>query len=172
MQTKLRKMGCDDVILIAYDGSRDPRSAIDHAGELFSGEPTTVLTVWEPFIDVMTRTASGLGLAPGTVDFEEIDRAYEQGARERAAEGVERAQRAGLNAQPRTRARHRTIAEAILSEADAVEARLIVLGTRGLAGIVSLLLGSVSHAILQHADRPVIVVPSPEAAHQSAAHRR
>ena len=40
-----------------------------------------MLTVWEPFIDVMTRTGSGHGLAPGTVDFEEIDRAYEQSAR-------------------------------------------------------------------------------------------
>ena len=120
----------------------------------------------------MTRTGSGLGLAPGSVDFEEIDRAYEQSAHERAAEGVERAQRAGLNAQPRTRARHTATADAILSGADAVEARLIVLGTRVLAGIKSLLLGSVSHAVLQHADRPVIVVPSPEAAHQRAAHRR
>ncbi|MGZ4325074.1 MAG: universal stress protein, partial [Solirubrobacteraceae bacterium] len=50
------------MILIAYDGSPDARSAIDHAGELFSGEPATVLTVWEPFIDVMTRTGAGLGL--------------------------------------------------------------------------------------------------------------
>ena len=160
------------MILIAYDGSSDARSAIDRAGELLSGEPATVLTVWEPFIDVMARTGAGLGLAPGIVDYEEIDRAYEQSARERAAEGVERADRAGLNAQPRTRIRHTTIADAILSEADEVGARLIVLGTRGLTGIKSVLMGSVSHAVLQHADRPVIVVPSPDVARERAAHRR
>ena len=160
------------MILIAYDGSPDSQSAIDHAGKLLPGEPATVLTVWEPFIDVMARTGAGLGLAPGIVDYEEIDRAYEQSARERAAEGVDLADRAGLNAQPRTRIRHTTIADAILSEADEVGARLIVLGSRGLTGIKSLLMGSVSHAVLQHADRPVIVVPSPDVARERTAHRR
>ena len=160
------------MILIAYDGSADAQSAIDKAGELFHGQPATVLTVWEPFVDVMTRTGAGFGLAPGTVDYEQIDRAYERSARERAAEGVERATRASLNAQPRTRARHTTIAYAILEEADEVGASVIVLGTRGLTGIKSLLLGSVSHALLQHADRPVVVVPSPDAAKERSEHRR
>jgi hypothetical protein len=43
------------------------------------------------------------------------------------------------------------------------------MGTRGLTGINSMLLGSVSHAVLQHADRPVIVIPSPEVTRQRAA---
>jgi nucleotide-binding universal stress UspA family protein len=158
------------VILIAYDGSKDAQAAIDQAGELMGGEPTTVLSVWEPSIEVMTRI--GLGFAPGYVDFERIDKAYEESARERAAEGAQRAGRAGLNAQPRTRARDSTIAATILAEADEVGARAIVLGTRGLTGVKSLWLGSVSHAVLQHADRPVIVVPSPEVARERAAHRR
>ena len=158
------------MILIAYDGSKDAQSAIDLAGDLMSGEPTTVLSVWEPFVDVMART--GLGVGPGVIDFEAIDKAYEESARERAAEGAQRAARAGLNAQPRTRARHATIAATILAEADKLGASAIVLGSRGLTGVKSLLLGSVSHAVLQHADRPVIVVPSPKVAHERAAHRR
>ena len=72
---------------------------------------------------------------------------------------------------PRTLPRHTTIAEAIFSEADEVGGRAIVLGTCGLAEIKSLWLGSVSHAVLQHADRPVIVAPSPEVAHERATHR-
>jgi nucleotide-binding universal stress UspA family protein len=40
------------------------------------------------------------------------------------------------------------------------DAETIVVGTRGRSGIKSMLLGSVSHAVLQHADRPVLVVPS------------
>jgi hypothetical protein len=35
----------------------------------------------------------------------------------------------------------------------------MVLGARGLGGVGSLL-GSVSHRVLQHADRPVLVIPS------------
>ncbi len=161
------------MILIAYDGSKDAQSAIDLAGELMAGEPATVLSVWEPFVDVMTRTGVvGIGFTPIDIDSEQIDKAYEQSARERAAEGVQRARSAGLNAEPRVGVRHATIAATILAEADQVGARAIVLGTRGLTGIKSLLLGSVSHAVLQHADRPVIVVPSPEIAHKRAAQHR
>lgn len=161
------------MILIAYDGSKDAQSAIDQAGELIAGEPATVLSVWEPFVDVMTRTGVvGVSFTPLDIDSEQIDKAYEEGARERAAEGAQRARRAGLNAEPRTRARHETIAATILAEADQVGARAIVLGTRGLTRIKSLLLGSVSHAVLQHADRPVIVVPSPEIAHKRTTQHR
>ena len=158
------------MILIAYDGSNDAQAAIDLAGQLMGGEPATVLSVWEPFVSVMART--GLGIGPGVIDFEALDKAYEESARELAAEGARRAARAGLNAQPRTRARHTTIAATILAEADMLGASAIVLGSRGLTGIKSLLLGSVSHAVLQHADRPVIVIPSSEVAHERAAHRR
>ena len=158
------------MILIAYDGSKDAQSAIERAGELMSGEPATVLSVWESFVDVMTRTGAGLGLVSGNIDFEAFDKASEESARERAEEGAQRARHAGLNAQPRTQIRDATIAATILVEADRVGASAIVLGTRGLTGVKSLLLGSVSHAVLQHADRPVIVVPSPEVARERATH--
>ena len=59
-----------------------------------------------------------------------------------------------------------------LSEADDAKANAIVLGTRGLTGLKSLMLGSVSHAVVQHADRPVIIVPSPEITAKRAASRR
>jgi nucleotide-binding universal stress UspA family protein len=45
------------------------------------------------------------------------------------------------------------------------------MGSRGLTGVKSLLLGSVSHAVIQHADRTVIVVPSPEVAAARARER-
>ena len=38
------------------------------------------------------------------------------------------------------------------------------MGSRGLTGLKPLLLGSVSHAVIQHASRMVIVVPSPQVA--------
>jgi nucleotide-binding universal stress UspA family protein len=159
------------MILIAYDGSPDARAAIASAGELYPGEPATVLVVWQPFLEVMAHSGAGLGLVPGMVDFEAIDQANEQAARDRAFDGVELAREAGLNSQPRTRCQRTTIADAILEEADAVGASAVVVGTRGLRGVKSMLLGSVSHAVLQHADRPVVVVPSPKLAdHRPAEH--
>jgi nucleotide-binding universal stress UspA family protein len=159
------------MILICYDGSPDSRSAIAHAGKLMPGETATVLTVWESFIDVMTRTSAGIGYWTQEMNLEEIDADSEQSARARADEGVKHARRAGLNPQPLTSVRGATTAYTILAKADEVEANAIVLGTRGLTGVKSLLLGSVSHAVLQHADRPVMVVPSPEIAAKRAAHR-
>jgi nucleotide-binding universal stress UspA family protein len=155
------------MILIAYDGSADAQAAIERAGELLSGETATILTVWERFVDVVTRTGAGMPI--GEVDYESLDRGYEEQARQRADEGVERAGAAGLNAQGRTRGRHNSIASTILAEADDVGAGAIVLGTRGLTGLRSLLLGSVSHAVVQHAHVPVLVVPSAETANRRAA---
>jgi nucleotide-binding universal stress UspA family protein len=157
------------LILIAYDGSADAQAAIAHAGELMPGQPATVLTVWERLVDVMTRTGAGLGI--GEVDFESIDRGSEDQARERAEEGAEHARRAGLKPKAHTQARERSVAATILAQAEDVGASAIVMGTRGLTGLKSLLLGSVSHAVLQHADRAVIVVPSAEVAAERAKHR-
>jgi nucleotide-binding universal stress UspA family protein len=154
------------VILICYDGSPDSRAAIERAGELLGGR-AAILTVWEPIVEVMART--GAARFAVAVDVEKIDSDTEQEARERAEEGVEHARKAGFDPEPRVRPVDTTIAQAILSEANDVDASVVVLGTRGLTGLKSLLLGSVSHAVLQHADRPVMVVPSPDVAAGRAA---
>jgi nucleotide-binding universal stress UspA family protein len=158
------------MILIAYDGSPDSQAAIDEAGELLRSEPATVLTVWVPFFEVIARTGAGLGFAPG-FDDTDIDAASEANAKARAEEGVERAGKAGLDAQSRTRAQATTVAEAIIAEAADVGASAIVIGTRGLTGLKSVLLGSVSHAVLQHAELPVIVTPSADVAAARRARR-
>jgi nucleotide-binding universal stress UspA family protein len=152
------------MILICYDGSPDAEAAIDHTAALLGGRPAIVLTVWEPLADVMARTGAGLAYSSPTVDYAEVDRASEDAARARAEEGAERARRAGLEAQPRTAERGGTVSQTILATAEELGADVIVMGTRGLTGLKSLFLGSVSRGVLQHADRPVIVVPSPTGA--------
>lgn len=162
------------MIVISYDGSPDAQAAIDRAAELMNGAPATVVTVWESFLDVVARTGWGGIAAFGATatDSDELDAESAKSAEATAAEGAERALRAGLQAESRARRREGTIAETILSEADDVSANLIVVGTRGRSGLKSLLLGSVSHAVLQHADRPVMVALSRETAAERAAHRR
>lgn len=152
------------MILICYDGSADASAAIAQGGELLKGQPATVLTVWQPFSVLATRIAIGWAMVPSLPDPEEIDRTSATSAHKRAEEGASLARDAGFAAEARTCSQETGISEAILDEADAVGATAILMGSRGLTGLKSLLLGSVSHAVLQHADRPVIVVPSPEVA--------
>jgi nucleotide-binding universal stress UspA family protein len=156
------------MILIAYDGSDDAKAAIEHAARLFPGERVVVLTVWERFIDTMARIG---GVGAIVLDYDEIDADAEQGARERAQEGAAMAKEAGLEAEARIAVVDTTTADAILSEAAAVEASVVVCGSRGYTGLKSLMLGSVSHHVLQHADLPVVVVPSPAVARARAEQR-
>ncbi len=50
-------------------------------------------------------------------------------------------------------------AEKILTESRELSAEMIVLGSHGHGALHNLLVGSVSEAVLRHADRPVLVVP-------------
>jgi nucleotide-binding universal stress UspA family protein len=144
-------------LLIAYDGSADAKAAVTLAGHLFDGSTAVVLTVWEGFSEVVSRASSGVS---STFDFEQIQAQCAQWARERAAEGAGHARAAGLQAETRVAEQRESIADTILEEAEATGAELVVVGTRGLSGVKSFLLGSVSRAVLQHAGLPVLVAPS------------
>ena len=152
------------MIVICYDGSKDARAAIEKAAELFASQPVTVLTVWQPFIEVAARSSLGFGMVPSIPDAGELDEASRQAATQAADDGVKLARELGLKAEPRVASQLTTTGRAILSEADDVGASAIVMGSRGLTGVKSMLLGSVSHEVIQRADRTVAVVPSPEVA--------
>ena len=155
------------MILICYDGSADAQAAVDRAGLLMAGGEATVLVVWETILETMTRHGSlGMGMIGFSDDDGAADDAIKQAAVDTAAAGAQRATAAGLVAQPRIVNRDDGIAAVILAEAAALDAGVIVLGTRGLGSVKSLMLGSVSHAVLHHADRAVLVVPSPSLAEQ------
>lgn len=165
------------MILVAYDGSADAHSAIDRVARLMPGATTTVLSVWEPYVNMLARTgALGMGMSVGSAgtyaDAQRIDAANRERALEKATEGAGRATAAGLVAEARCEGREGDVANTVLVVAAAVDADLVVVGTRGLGGVRSFLLGSVSHALVQHADRAVMVVPSPALAAQRHEHVR
>lgn len=153
------------MILVCYDGSADARAAIDGAGELLPGNEATVLVLWETVLETMSRDGLGMGLGMiGGSSDDQADAAVKQAAVDTAAEGAQRGTDAGLLTTPRIERRHGDAATEILRVAADVDADLVVLGTRGRNGIKSLMLGSVSHAVVHHADRAVLVIPSEELA--------
>jgi hypothetical protein len=75
------------MLLICFDGSEDSRSGIQHAAEILDGQPATVLTVWEPFTEVLTRTSFGVMPVASGLDIAEIDAATRTRAETLAQEG-------------------------------------------------------------------------------------
>jgi nucleotide-binding universal stress UspA family protein len=138
-------------ILLCYDGSEDARKAVEFAGDRFAGRRAVVVTAWEPYLPVFTG-------APGWPVTG--DEPMKDNAARLAAEGCERARAGRLDASPRVQQADDGVARALLDAADDEDADLIVMGTRGLTGVQRLLLGSVAHAVVQHAHRPVAIVPS------------
>lgn len=142
-------------ILIAYDGSADSRAAIEFAAKHLSAEPALIVTVWEPLLVQLKRYP----LAAGALDSDTEDEAHAQ-AEHHAKEGAELAIASGLaDVTYRAVADNESIWKTIVDVADEVDASVIVTGSRGLAGVRSVLLGSVSNHVLHHAHRPTLIVP-------------
>jgi nucleotide-binding universal stress UspA family protein len=146
----------DGPLLICFDGSQDAKHAIERAGRLLDGGHALVVTVWQPASALGSFAWSG---ATATMaNFVELDRAAAEDGDRIAGEGVRIAQEAGLEAEPLAVEATGPVWKTILDVADRYDAAMIVMGSRGLTGVRSMLLGSVSSAVVQHADRPALVV--------------
>lgn len=148
------------MILICYDGSDDAKAAIEHAAELAPGNTATVLVVWEAFSEIASAGRSRFTPLATITNLEETDEKLRAAGQELAEEGAEIARAAGLDAKPATIKQKTSVANAIVASAAELGANAIVMGSRGIGGLSSIVLGSVSQRVLQHADRPVLVIPS------------
>ena len=131
-------------VLLAVDGSEHARKAVPIAVEIAKTSDGEVL-VFHAREHVVGRG--------GGYELEEADEASA------VASDIEAEVRAaGVRASSRVdRALASHVAQAILDAADADGADLIVMGSRGLSDLRGLLLGSVTHKVIQLADRPVLV---------------
>ena len=117
-----------------------------------------ILTVWQPLVTKLAETGSFGVFALD--DETEVDDTEEQAARDAAEQAAERARAAGHTATVRVEEAQQAAWLKIIEVADEIDARLIVCGTRGRGTVKTALLGSVSHAVLTHSGRPVLIAPS------------
>lgn len=150
-------------VLLCFDGSDGAAAAIAAAGGLLGPRPAVVLTVWEPVAmwepyDPATIISAPLSkLAANALGVDEVSQEI---AQEKADHGVRLAEEAGFTAEGRV-LRGKPW-RAICDQAHQLTADPIVVGARGLSRVQSVLLGSVSLAVLTHAKRPVLVIPGPD----------
>src|SRR5687767_11853071 len=147
-------------ILVCYDGSDDAKQAVASAAQLFPGHAAVVLHVWEPLKEVASvPPVPGLRkMLEGGLD--EMDKAGGEISARLAAEGAAQASSAGLDVEPLSISASGRAWRNILKVARERDVRAIVIGQRGIGGAERAVLGSVSTAVVHHADRPVVVVPA------------
>ena len=128
-----RRAAAGGPVLVGYDASAGSRAALASAASLF------------PDRDLIVARAGQDGA--GDLDPDELARS-----------GATRATTLGLEGGRDPSAR--TVADALAGCAAAKGAGVIVVGSRGESAFREILLGSVAMAVLHHAHRPVLVVPS------------
>ena len=148
-------------VLICYDGSTSAHRALSVAASALDGAPMVLLNIWNPPQRVL---ADSFGVresehGPALAQLEDV---ASRRAAEILAEGEAEAQVRGFAVTTRQEANRSSVWKTILDVADEVDASLIVAGTRGATAVESGLLGSVSNALVHHAHRPVLLVPTPE----------
>jgi nucleotide-binding universal stress UspA family protein len=154
-------------ILIAYDGSELAKEAVRQAAGLFPGSPAVVATVWEPGLGALATMAPGFDTAgplPGRFDpatVAEVDHEVENHAALVAEEGAQFARSLGLEAEAHAIADELKIGATIADIAAQRAAAAVVIGSHGISGLRSHLLGSTSRDILARCGRPVLVVRAP-----------
>jgi nucleotide-binding universal stress UspA family protein len=142
-----------ETIVVGVDGSEGGRAALDFAaGEAaLRGAPLRIVSAWQ--VPVVTPHARDLAAPP-------LDVATWDALRVRAQEVADDALAAVEELHPSLEAETLAVqgqpADALLDQS--ADAALIVVGRRGLGGFRSLLLGSVSQQVVQHATCPVVVV--------------
>jgi nucleotide-binding universal stress UspA family protein len=152
----------DRPVLFCYDGSDGSKSALTVAVELvMHPADAIVLSVWTPVAVQLARGGSLLTVVPneGELDEEEI-----AAAQRIAEEGAAGACGRGYNATARVAEANESVAKTISDVAREIDARLIVCGQRGRGAFASAILGSVSHQLSAHAERPVLIAPQHPAA--------
>jgi nucleotide-binding universal stress UspA family protein len=140
-------------ILVGLDGSPGSARALQWAIEVAKYLKAEVVAVY--VLELLSPTAVGYGLAPVELPDGWLDDLRRQFESQWSAPLKE----AGIRYRTVFETGARGPAPTLIAVAGELQADLIVTGSRGLGGFGELLLGSVSHQLVQHAPVPVVVIP-------------
>jgi nucleotide-binding universal stress UspA family protein len=146
-------------VIWATDGSEDAARARLAAVELCqkTGSELHALHVGKPVYSMPATALGPFATDVGSGAYEEMETELEEEARGVLEEEVAKAEADGATI-AQGHLRMGPAATEIVALAEELGAGLIVMGTRGLGAIERALLGSVSEAVVAHANCPVMVV--------------
>ncbi|MBC8079963.1 MAG: universal stress protein [Gorillibacterium sp.] len=138
-------------ILAAYDGSKLSRKALDKAIDIAEHYPEAELHVLHVIQYPVMVLGEAMISASAEVQKEHYDKSEQllEEVRQLLQTLPVKSQTSQLVGQP---------APAILEYANTKDCNLIVLGSRGVSNLHEIMLGSVSHDVVQHSKVPVLVV--------------
>jgi nucleotide-binding universal stress UspA family protein len=141
-------------ILVAVDGSRSGRRALDEAIKIAQATGGAIIALY-----VVQHPARLVDISTGFAEEQTRHAAEADVATEALDEAKTALADAGVNGSTRAAdSNGEEIAAVIYRIAAEEDADLVVMGTRGLSGVKRLLLGSVAESFLRTADRPVMLV--------------
>jgi nucleotide-binding universal stress UspA family protein len=146
--------------LICYDGSPSAQRALSVAASALDAAPAVLLHVWNPPQRVLADSF-GVSADHTALNTQKLEDFVQRRAAEVVADGEALAGRLGFSVTSRQEVNRSSVWQTILDVANEVDATLIVTGTHGNTAVQSGLLGSVSNALVHHARRPVLLVPTP-----------
>jgi nucleotide-binding universal stress UspA family protein len=155
-------------VLLCVDGSPGALRALETAGALVGGAALAVC-VWEPIGELSRTNPWGAFVSAIGRPAQELDEIAIGVARDVSEEAAQAARAAGFaDVQPLALRSDGAISATLLAVAEERDARVVVAGSRGLGRVTATLLGSVSHALVQQARRPILIVPPPPEAEDPA----
>ncbi|MFC5938145.1 universal stress protein [Corynebacterium choanae] len=149
------------VVLVAFDGSAEAQRALVHAAKLFPQALLQIVTAYEPLTHQAMRAVGAPGVAMVDLHGEiaEADTNYQQ-AVACGQQAVAVAAELGVECGAHVVESPQSTWSAIVDAAHALQADVIVTGTRlSSGGLKGLLSSSTSENVLHNAGMPVLIVP-------------
>jgi nucleotide-binding universal stress UspA family protein len=147
--------------VLAYDDCAPAAHALQRALELLTPRPAIAATAWETTSHAVGAALLAVPAGVARTAAERLDESARSHAAGVAAAAGMRLAYAGWNAETTPLEARHSVAAALIDLAAEHDAGVIVTGTRGRSRVSAALLGSTAEALVRHAGRPVLLVPSP-----------